>query len=533
MDPGAEIEMAPKVLERRQGRGTSAIVLSAWIVTMIAGLALGGCLTPPAMLEAPMIDAPAAMKKLSAGAENVSIVVESGTTLRGWFVPADPGAPVVLHLLESGSSVNSEQGSFGFLTRELSGLGFASLAVDYTGVGISDGKRSCEHLARDAKAMWEEAVRRAGGDPSRVILRATSIGTLAAGSLIASGARPGGIVLLIPVSARTVVRNFGSTFYSPAVGLLGTLLYKDVIQPDLADALEGAAAPMLAVSSPDEQFVGPDERRELRSRIEHAGGEWVDLPGGHLNLTLKSRELFPEETRFLRRLHTPPTAARLAECLSNLPPEVAARFPEGSDERARLELQLSCVEPWPPFDAAAVALTFEDPLEGRLLHRRLRRIHPKTGGFDALLHLCSLDDPGGRIPVEPLDALLDYEDLQNIWLGFGIGMQLVSAAVGPPTWIPAAAEAEGHTIQMSWAISWSSRVEVGSEIRGVDIWRQLSELGRPRDVVRRQFSRILLKCNGYPERVRTEPDGAVVLECMKGDVWVPLDLTQKTAAAAR
>src|SRR6185369_11186530 len=194
---------------------------------------------------------------------------------------------------------------------------------------------------------------------------------LAAGALIASGARPGGIILLIPVSARTVVRNFGSAFYSPAVGILASILYKDVIQPDLPEALKAARVPILAVSSPDEQFIGSDERREIRSRVEHAGGEWVDLPGGHLRLTVQSRELFPEETRFLQKLHLPPTEARLAECLSELPPEVAARFPEGSPERARLARQLSCVEPRPALDAAAVALAFEDPLEGRLLYRRL------------------------------------------------------------------------------------------------------------------------------------------------------------------
>lgn len=463
------------------------------------------------------------MERLPPGAEPVWIAVDPTTTLRGWFVPSDPGAPVVLHLLESGASALSLQGSFGLLTRELSGLGFASLAVDYTGIGKSGGTCSCVHLARDATAMWREAVMRAGGDPSRVVVRATSIGTLAAGSLIANGARPGGLILLLPVSAHTLVKNFASAFYSPAVGLLGTVLYRDVIQPDLADSLEAARSPILAVSSPDEQFVGPDERAALRSAVERTGGTWIDLPGGHLQLTLRSRQLTAEETEFLRGLHTPPVHERLATCLAHLPAEVAARFPEGSVERARLERQLSCVDALPALDAAAVALAFEDPLDGRRIHRRLDGIRPKMGGFDALLSICSLDDPGGRIPVALLDDLCGYRDETRIWGGFDFAID--------PYWVQLIMRSEGHRFSIRTSATMSPLVGVSQKIDGDDIRRQLSEQGRPPEVVLRQFARLLLKTYGFPERVRTDSDGRVVLECMEDGAWVPLDLEKKEESA--
>src|SRR6185369_9584719 len=110
------------------------------------------------------------------------VEVEPGVRLRGVFVPSDPGAPVVLHLLESGGSVTSVDFPYSGVVAQLSDLGYASLILDYRGVGESDGERSVDHLRPDALAMWGEALRRAGaadGAARCVVVRATSIGSVA------------------------------------------------------------------------------------------------------------------------------------------------------------------------------------------------------------------------------------------------------------------------------------------------------------------------------------------------------------------
>lgn len=72
-------------------------------------------------------------------------------TLRGFFVPADEGAPLVVHFAESGCS-----GFDGALFRRhyegLAHVGFASLAMDYRGVGASEGERAPTRLGEDAAA---------------------------------------------------------------------------------------------------------------------------------------------------------------------------------------------------------------------------------------------------------------------------------------------------------------------------------------------------------------------------------------------
>lgn len=99
---------------------------------------------------------------------------------------------------------------------EVRALGWSSLVLDYRGLGRSDGRRDAGRLRADGRAMWREAVRRAGGAPGRVVVRAASLGSLVAADLLARGGdgidessdgRPAGAVLVAPVRASTVGRH--------------------------------------------------------------------------------------------------------------------------------------------------------------------------------------------------------------------------------------------------------------------------------------------------------------------------------------
>src|SRR5262245_45091254 len=64
--------------------------------------------TPPAVLEPEeLLDPAAALANYPPGSELVALASASGARLGGVFVPADPGAPVVLHLLDAGNSAAS------------------------------------------------------------------------------------------------------------------------------------------------------------------------------------------------------------------------------------------------------------------------------------------------------------------------------------------------------------------------------------------------------------------------------------------
>src|SRR5262245_58824402 len=120
-------------------------LLPAWIT--------GSCLAP-AILPARAVPLEKALGLYPEGSEVVELRDESAATLRGIFIPCegsdgDP-APVVLYLLDSSGSVAGMESDFTDAAAELRDIGFASLIVDYTGVGLSEGTRSVSNLFPDS-----------------------------------------------------------------------------------------------------------------------------------------------------------------------------------------------------------------------------------------------------------------------------------------------------------------------------------------------------------------------------------------------
>lgn len=192
-------------------RGTGRLLFGAWLA-----LLLPACFTPPAV-------APAGFPELRLsdyppGAELVELPVAGGAVLRGVYLPAGDDAPLVVHFPAMLESVSGGTHGDVFMVAEdgwlvgrhdlgavqfsakimplastdeaapftpaplhhglftaLRRAGLSLLFVDYEGVGASTGSRSPKHLARDARAVWEEALRRVDGDPQRVVLRLSLI----------------------------------------------------------------------------------------------------------------------------------------------------------------------------------------------------------------------------------------------------------------------------------------------------------------------------------------------------------------------
>lgn len=492
----------------------------------LLAFALPSCIAPPALLEAETRPFADARNEMLPGTELVELRVDDETVLRGVFVPADAdrSAPVVLHLLESSGSVAERYASVDALTRELADLGFASLVLDYAGVGVSSGERSCTNLERDARAMWDEAVRRAGGDPRRVVVRATSIGTLATGTLLAHGVRPGAVVLLLPVLADTVVERFAREFH----GLLGLwtakALFRDVVDVDLVDVLRRADVPIFALSSPDETFVDADERARLRAAVESNGGTWRELPGGHLLLTCASKELFVDEARFLAGRAAPRAEERANELLGALPPDVASRFEPGTDARARLVRVMSCVHPARGATAAALALAETEPFDAWRLARHFPRPAPRRPTFDELTALCDLRDPDGDLPIDLVDELclqLNALDRSGVLVWEWNADQIVTAS-----------NTDGGRSETTYRMPIAAGVTVSTTLSGRDVWRRMPRSERLEDT-RRRFVRVLMRVMGLAERVRRDAEGGIGLEQHAKDGWSPLDLTTTTGGSAR
>lgn len=261
-------------------------------------------------------------------ARDVTVAADDGVLIRGVFVDAGGDAPVVLHLLPSGASVETGVpagiGRIGLATtiEALRGVGWSSLVLDHRGVGRSDGRRGTEHLLEDGRVMWREAVRRAGEVERRVVVRAGSLGTLIVADLLAAEpaadrAHPGGVVLFAPVRASTIVRNSVRANRSGLSAWWASTFYSKPAAPLLEDAVRATEVPLLVLLPESDVYLPAEEAALVRDAAVQAGQEVVDLPGDHQTVILRAwgfeidessfsgrrvDELLPVEKRFLGRM---------------------------------------------------------------------------------------------------------------------------------------------------------------------------------------------------------------------------------------
>ncbi|MEL6713373.1 MAG: alpha/beta hydrolase, partial [Planctomycetota bacterium] len=187
----------------------------------------------------------------------------------------------------------------------LRALGWSSLVLDYRGVGRSGGSRNARRLPADGRAMWAEAVRRAGGAPDRVVLRATSLGTLVAAELLATeGAgqgAPRAAVLAAPVRAASVVRNGARERHGAFAAWWAGLLHSAPNVPELENVVASERVPLLLVLSENDGYLPPAETERVRRAALEAGHEAVVLDGDHARAVLRTWGMDVDQAGFSGR----------------------------------------------------------------------------------------------------------------------------------------------------------------------------------------------------------------------------------------
>ncbi|HTF87322.1 MAG TPA: hypothetical protein VK843_02855 [Planctomycetota bacterium] len=447
--------------------------ISRSIQALCLGLCLfSGCLTPPAVIDSDEVDLAKAIERYPEGTHTVEVEVEKDVFLRGLFVPAaDPAAPVVLHLLESSGSIASLRLDYGVLATQLADLGLASLFLDYTGIGASSGEPSPKYLARDARAAFAEATRRAGGDPSRVVVRAISLGTIAATELLTDGARPGGLELLEPVDGRDVVERFARRFYGRIAAWSVPLFFSGLTRLDAAELVRAWKVPILLLTPEDEALASPAWIEALRLKIALDHGNAKILPGDHFLLGVQCHALFvPEELEFL--LHAFPAGPR---------PTPA--------ELRRLRARW-CVMLGAPKDPA-----LREALE-------------------------QLDDPAGPLPIDVLEHLAcKVRQLR----AFQISMLLFNADE-----IARMARQRGRTNRSWWTVTLtlSNGLSFRNHVDFAALFDDIVARGFIGDDARRVFARVVLKSYGIPDRVVMSAEGKPMLEAHVKGAWMELDTSE-------
>lgn len=475
-----------------------------------AGIALAAsaCIAPPALLEVDCLPTAEAFAEYP-HAESVEIRVDDDV-LRGFFVPSTEGAPIVVQLLGSGSSAAGVFSTPAGATFQLAGLGFASLVIDYAGVSLSSGSRHVDHLVRDATAIWEHAVARAGGDRSRVHVRATSIGTIATAGLLDSGARPASVVLVAPVTPESVVARGAASIYGDPLGLVAEWIFRPVANVGLADVLPLGLAPTLVIAPTDDQFLWDRERAALRIATDSGGGRWSEISGEHIGIAaLANGILLGEETWWIDRADEALRERELALVLDPLDDATRARFASGTGARARLASLAPFHRLRGAKDVAAAAFACEDVALAVLTLRCIGDTH-RDLAFDTTVECFS-----PRSFCEPLTVrqLLGLAAVTSGFARHGVDFDLEPAM----WWRAGAACANGEPIRFETSIRGPRGGRATASIQS-DSSARRSALCDEREATLR-CAHLLLRAAGRPCRI-VEVDGrpAQIL-VHRGGVW--------------
>lgn len=499
------------------------------VIALFVATIAGACRVPTVLGDVNIVEFQSVLDSSPASAVPIEIEVAADATLRGVLVPPPNDGPLVLHLLEAGGSVAKGDGGRARTLRQLADLGAGSLILDWTGIGVSSGTPANKHILRDARAMWQAALQHVDGDESRLILRGTSIGALAAADLLQSGARPGAVVLIAPIRAETAARNFAMNRFGRFFGGLLTFGMRPIVDVDILEAIRSSDVPVLLLQPADgDLFVSESE-------CELFVGSCADKPyasglvaGGHVQATLLARSLFPLEPAFLGP-HLPPSVEADPRVEMIMNGELASAVPahiSHDEARRRLELVAPLLRTQTPLMLLAGGLSATRP---RNAARWLWLLQAPDGslprGYDGLeaaelVEALSLDDPAGELPIDVLaDWCVPYQVLG----------ELHAPQIG---WSPEALARDSQNIDTGpLRRAWSSGVTLrwlGSQSFSFDhaeIWSRLIARGLEPQDARRQLLRILLIGYGHVHRLRRDEQGNPFIEVRTADgEWTVLNL---------
>lgn len=475
---------------------------------------LVGCLTPPVMIEAPFVDLETALPRFPEGTETVAVTTYDGAELRGLFVPAGEGAPVVLHLLESAGSVGSLMPSKSEIAHDYANLGFASLLIDYRGVGISPGERSPGHLEADVHAMFGEAVRRAGAS-ERVVVRAHSIGTIALALLLEHGVRPAGIIALSPVDARTVARRFAREHLGWWASLYASIAYRPAAKVDVYGALAAFEGPILVAVAERDELIRDEDVERLRAT---SSLHLVCLEGDHLGIGGFFQATFREEIVFVAgELGLPPLSeGAVIAARGELSPGLRARLEARPRLRSRFEAALPYARGLDRTSIAAVAEECDDPVTSFRWLRILRRggEAPPFDACRAMLH------------YEPAIEAKDLDGIDAFSLMFS-GMNGVPGTMewgSVPTWLQyhlAGLGLDDPLPPLNWNVTWEER-EGQTHITPHATLAEFTGISDDLMGARRRMASIFLRASGIPCRSSFEDPDEVIVEYWRRGEWHPL-----------
>lgn len=218
--------------------------------------------------------------------EDVTFATEDGLSLRGWWAPAAPGAPVVVFLHGYGASKAQSLAVLPFLHR----AGYAVLAFDFRAHGASDGDHTTLGLeeVRDLRGALAWLGTRPEADTDRVALFGWSMGAAVA---LLAGPMPGvrGLVVdsafaaLDQVIDRVLPSSTGLPAFPFATLCVAFASWKVGHEPSEArpaDAARDLDAPLLIIQGLDDAVAKESDAEAIHAAAKRSE-LWLVPSAGH------------------------------------------------------------------------------------------------------------------------------------------------------------------------------------------------------------------------------------------------------------
>jgi fermentation-respiration switch protein FrsA (DUF1100 family) len=188
--------------------------------------------------------------------EEVHFTAADGTPLYGWFVPGEPGQPVVVFCIGNAGNISQRVDNLAWLHR----LGVGTFIFDYRGYGRSGGVTSEEGTYADLRGAlaWLSGH---GVNPDRIILFGRSLGAAVA-LQVALEQPPAGLVMESPF---TSIAAMGWAHYPLLYLLAGWLVgarYQNLAK------IARLQSPLLLIHGEQDTICPPDMARELFTRAQ-------------------------------------------------------------------------------------------------------------------------------------------------------------------------------------------------------------------------------------------------------------------------
>ena len=214
------------------------------------------------------------------GVEVVTLKTTDGTTLTGWFQPAEPGKPTVLYFQGNAGNISGRAKRF----RQIAGSGFGVLAVSYRSYAGSDGSPSETALVSDGLEIFDWLAARS----QAIVVYGESLGTGVA-TEVAAERQARALVLEAPYTA--ALDMAAATYPWVPVGLL-------MRDPFLSrEHILGVEEPVLIVHGTADQVIPVEQGRRL-FEIAHEPKSLAIIDGA-THSDLWDRGLWPIVLKFL------------------------------------------------------------------------------------------------------------------------------------------------------------------------------------------------------------------------------------------